>query len=40
MAEEIFDIEQEYIDAAKAQMGADPKLRPCPMCTNYDSENQ
>ena len=37
MAEEII-IEQEYIDAAKKQIEADPRLQPCPMCMHYDPE--
>lgn len=37
MAEEII-IEQEYIDEAKRQIEANPKLQPCPMCMHYDPE--
>lgn len=37
MKEEIFEIEQEFIDMAKAQMEKDPFLRPCKLCIHYES---
>lgn len=39
MEEEII-IEREYIEAAKAQMAADPKLRPCKFCFHFDPEKK
>ena len=39
MEEEII-IEREYIDAVKAQMAADPKLRPCHLCFHFDPEKK
>lgn len=39
MEEEII-IEREYIEAAKAQMATDPKLRPCQLCFHFDSEKK
>ena len=38
MAEEIIEIEQEFIDLAKAEMAKDPALRPCRMCYHFDAE--
>lgn len=37
MDEEII-IEQEYIEAAKAEMLKNPKLQPCALCMNFDPE--
>lgn len=37
MEEEII-IEKEFIDEVKAQMAADPKLRPCQLCFHFDEE--
>ena len=39
MEEEII-IEREYIEAAKAQMATDPKLRPCQLCFHFDSNKK
>ena len=39
MEEEII-IEKEYIDAVKAQMANDPKLRPCQLCFHFDPEKE
>lgn len=39
MEEEII-IEKEFIEAAKAQMAADPKLRPCQLCFHFDPEKK
>ena len=39
MEEEIV-IEQEYIDAAKAEILKNPKLQPCPLCMHYDEEKK
>lgn len=39
MDEEII-IDREYIEAAKAQMAEDPKLRPCQLCFHFDSEKK
>lgn len=36
MAEEIIEIDQEFIDLAKAEMEKDPALRPCRMCYHFD----
>ena len=38
MEEEII-IEQEFIEAAKAEMLNNPKLQPCQLCMHYDMEN-
>ena len=37
MSEEIIEVEQEFIDLAKAEMEKDPSLRPCKMCFHYES---
>lgn len=39
MDEEII-IEQEFIDAVKAQMANDPKLRPCQLCFHFDPDKK
>lgn len=37
MDEEII-IEREFIEAAKAKMASDPKLRPCQLCFHFDTK--
>ena len=37
MSEEIIEVEQEFIDLAKAQMAKDPALRPCKMCFHFET---
>ena len=37
MDEEII-IDQEYIEAAKAEMLKNPKLQPCQLCMHFDAE--
>jgi hypothetical protein len=39
MIEEI-SIEQEFIEAAKAEMLKNPKLQPCAMCMHFDPEKK
>lgn len=37
MSEEIIEVEQEFIDLAKAEMAKDPALRPCKLCFHYET---
>lgn len=37
MSEEIIEVEQEFIDLAKAEMEKDPSLRPCKMCFHFET---
>lgn len=37
MNEEIIEVEQEFIDLAKAELEKDPSLRPCKMCFHFET---
>ena len=37
MNEEVIEIDQEFIDLAKAEMAKEPRLRPCKMCFHFET---